>query len=267
MRAQADDDGHRQEREPGLQRAGAEHLLQVDRGEQERAEQDRGRGQHHHEAAADSALAEPRDVEQGLAGVQLQRGERGEAGQAGEAEAERLHRRPAGVGGLREGVDERRQARGRDHARRGGRGRATGAERRRRARPSSLPTATPIPTGRLMRKMARQSTSSVSVPPSSTPMAAPAPPTAPQTPSAFARSGPWKVVVMIDSAAGDSIAAPRPWPARAAKKTRFARRQRRGERGDGEHAEAGRGRRDGDRAGPRPVRRAAAGCRRPASSS
>ena len=50
-------------------------------------------------------------------------------------------------------------------------------------------------------------------------MAAPAPPTAPQTPSAFARSGPWKVVVMIDSAAGDSIAAPRPCPARAAKKT------------------------------------------------
>ena len=48
-------------------------------------------------------------------------------------------------------------------------------------------------------------------------MAAPAPPTAPHTASALARSGPWKAVVMIDSAAGDSIAAPRPWPARAAK--------------------------------------------------
>ena len=41
-------------------------------------------------------------------------------------------------------------------------------------------------------------------------MAAPAPPTAPQTPSALARCGPWKLVVMIDSAAGESIAAPRP---------------------------------------------------------
>ena len=115
MRAEADDGGHRQEREPGLQRAGAEDLLQVDRGEQERAEQDRGRGEHHHEAAADSALAEPRDVEQGPAGVQLQCGERGEAGQAGEAEAERLHGRPAGIGGLRDGVDERRQAGSGDH--------------------------------------------------------------------------------------------------------------------------------------------------------
>ena len=70
-------------------------------------------------------------------------------------------------------------------------------------------------------------------------MAAPAPPTAPQTPSAFARSGPWKVVVMIDSAAGDSIAAPRPWPARAAKKHAGAAGERRGERGGGEDAEAG----------------------------
>ncbi len=41
-------------------------------------------------------------------------------------------------------------------------------------------------------------------------MAAPAPPTAPHTPSALARSGPWNVVVMIDRAAGESIAAPMP---------------------------------------------------------
>ena len=44
---------------------------------------------------------------------------------------------------------------------------------------------------------------------------------------------------MIDSAAGDSIAAPRPWPARAAKKTASLVGQRRRQRGDGEHAEAG----------------------------
>ena len=71
--------------------------------------------------------------------------------------------------------------------------------------------------GRLMRKIRRQSTSSVSVPPSSTPNAAPAPPTAPQAPSALARSPPWvNAAMMIESAAGESIAAPRPWPARAA---------------------------------------------------
>ena len=81
-----------------------------------------------------------------------------------------------------------------------------------------------------MKKIARQSTSSVSTPPSSTPIAAPAPPTAPQTPSALARSGPWKVVVMIDSAAGESIAAPRPWPARAAKSMRGVAGERRDER-------------------------------------
>ena len=81
----------------------------------------------------------------------------------------------------------------------------------------SAPAASASPTGRLMRKIRRQSTSSVRVPPSSTPKAAPAPPTAPQAPSALARSPPWvKAAMMIESAAGESIAAPRPWPARAA---------------------------------------------------
>jgi len=61
-----------------------------------------------------------------------------------------------------------------------------------------------------MRKIARQSTSAVSAPPSSTPIAAPAPPTAPQAPSARVRSRPSaNVLTMIDSAAGESIAAPR----------------------------------------------------------
>ena len=70
-------------------------------------------------------------------------------------------------------------------------------------------------------------------------MAAPAPPTAPQTPSAFARCGPWNVVVMIDSAAGESIAAPSPCPARAAKNTPALPASSGGQRGGGEHAEAG----------------------------
>src|SRR5437868_15523624 len=71
-------------------------------------------------------------------------------------------------------------------------------------------------TGRLTKKIIRQSAYSVRRPPTRTPIAAPAPPTAPQAASAFARACPWKVLVMIERAAGDSIAAPRPWPARAA---------------------------------------------------
>ena len=54
-------------------------------------------------------------------------------------------------------------------------------------------------------------------PPSSTPAAAPKPPTAPQTPSARLRSRPSaNVTERIESAAGEMIAAPRPWNARAA---------------------------------------------------
>ena len=50
----------------------------------------------------------------------------------------------------------------------------------------------------------------------STPAAAPEPPSAPQIPSALFRSGPSsKVVVTIDRAAGEMIAAPMPWTARA----------------------------------------------------
>ena len=57
----------------------------------------------------------------------------------------------------------------------------------------------------------------MSTPPSSTPTAPPEPATAPQTPSARLRSAPSaKVVVRIESAAGERIAAPRPWRARAA---------------------------------------------------
>ena len=55
------------------------------------------------------------------------------------------------------------------------------------------------------------------MPPSRTPAAPPAPATAPQTPSALLRSEPSRnVVVTIESAAGEMIAAPRPWAARAA---------------------------------------------------
>src|ERR1044072_8502733 len=61
----------------------------------------------------------------------------------------------------------------------------------------------PRPTGTLIRKIACQPTSSVSAPPSMTPIAAPAPPTAPQAARACARGVPLrKVLIRIERQAG-----------------------------------------------------------------
>ena len=77
--------------------------------------------------------------------------------------------------------------------------------------------AAAIPIGTLTNSTQRQLRPLVRIPPRSTPAAPPAPTTAPQIPSARLRSAPSaNVTVMIDSAAGDTIAAPRPWAARAA---------------------------------------------------
>ncbi len=77
-------------------------------------------------------------------------------------------------------------------------------------------TKTSTPTGTLTQKIHDQPRYLVRIPPKSTPAAAPEPPSAPQIPSALFRSAPsWKVVVTIESAAGEMIAAPRPWTARA----------------------------------------------------
>src|SRR3954449_12479692 len=74
--------------------------------------------------------------------------------------------------------------------------------------------ATPI--GTFTKKIHDQLRADVSTPPSSTPAAAPKPPTAPQTPSAMLRSRPSvKVTDRIDSAAGEITAAPSPWNERA----------------------------------------------------
>ena len=68
-----------------------------------------------------------------------------------------------------------------------------------------------------MKKIHDQLSALVSAPPSSTPAAPPLPEAAPQMPSARLRSRPSrKVVVRIDSAAGESSAAPRPCSARKA---------------------------------------------------
>ncbi len=73
------------------------------------------------------------------------------------------------------------------------------------------------PTGMLTKKIHSHPSHFVSTPPISTPTAAPLPPIAPQIPSALFRSEPSSnVVEMIESAAGERIAAPRPCTARAA---------------------------------------------------
>jgi len=69
--------------------------------------------------------------------------------------------------------------------------------------------------GTLMKKTARQPRALVSAPPSSTPAAMPRLPTVPQTASALCRCRPAYAVMMIDSAAGVSSAAPAPCAARA----------------------------------------------------
>ena len=74
-----------------------------------------------------------------------------------------------------------------------------------------------MPTGTLTKKIHSQPSHLVRMPPISTPTAAPLPPIAPQIPSALFRSEPSSnVVEMIESAAGERIAAPRPCTARAA---------------------------------------------------
>ena len=77
-------------------------------------------------------------------------------------------------------------------------------------------TKTSIPTGTFTKKIHSQPRYLTRMPPKRTPAAAPEPPRAPQIPSALFRSAPSvKDVVTIESAAGEMIAAPRPWTARA----------------------------------------------------
>jgi hypothetical protein len=72
-----------------------------------------------------------------------------------------------------------------------------------------------MPTGRLRKNAQRQDRFVVSQPPSSGPMAAIPPITAPQIPKAIARSRPRKLSLRIDCVAGRIIAPPRPWTSRA----------------------------------------------------
>ena len=123
---------------------------------------------------------------------------------------------PAEALGLHDRVDEHHQPRGHEH----------GAERRRTSPARSAldsvisradSTAAAAPTGTLTKKIHSQLSASMRMPPSSRPKAPPPAAIALQTPSALVRSGPsGKVVVMIESAAGETSAPPRPCSARKA---------------------------------------------------
>ena len=75
------------------------------------------------------------------------------------------------------------------------------------------------------------------MPPSSAPVAPPAPATALHMPIERASFGPENVVTMIVSVAGDRIAPPKPWTARAVVSHVSARREAAGEARAGEDRE------------------------------
>ena len=66
---------------PVVERAPAEHVLEVERAEQEEPEDRAGGDEHQEQAAADGAVGEPLDAQERLVGVALADRERGEAEQ------------------------------------------------------------------------------------------------------------------------------------------------------------------------------------------
>ena len=90
------------------------------------------------------------------------------------------------------------------------------ARTRSRLSRAKAPSSASTLKGTLMNSTQRQPGPSVSRPPKRTPAAPPIPETAAQTPSAVLRSRVLrKVLVSVERAAGDIIAAPTPWAKRA----------------------------------------------------
>jgi hypothetical protein len=93
---------------------------------------------------------------------------------------------------------------------------ARGAVLRSRLSRRKAPTKASALKGTLTKSTQRQPGPSVSRPPKRTPAAPPRPETAAQTPRAVLRSRvAQKVLVSVDNAAGESMAAPTPWAKRA----------------------------------------------------
>ena len=73
---------------PVVERAHAEHVLEVERAEQEQAEDRAGGGEHQEEAAADSTIGQSLDPQERCIGAALEGREGREAGEPTEAEAD-----------------------------------------------------------------------------------------------------------------------------------------------------------------------------------
>ena len=116
VRADPGRERERDEGEAGRERPHAEHVLEVERAEQEEAEDRAGCGEHQEEAAADGAVGQPLDPQERRVGAALESREGREAGEAAEAEEVRLDRRPTGALGLGDREDDRAETRRCEHS-------------------------------------------------------------------------------------------------------------------------------------------------------
>ena len=110
VRADTGGNGQRNEREAGVERAPAKHVLEVERAEQEQSEDRAGGDELERESATDGAVGHPTDSQERSVGVALVDGERDQAGDAAEAAEVRLDRGPTGGVCLRDAVDDRGEA-------------------------------------------------------------------------------------------------------------------------------------------------------------
>ena len=217
-RERAHDQVGRQEREPDLQRAVAEHELQVERREEEPGEHRR----------------RPEDADD-VRGREVAQPEQAERHRAAPRRATRSR-------GRRRAAPPPRRA-GRASRRTSSRSRCRSRSRRRRASATAVTVTAPAtssrvarapparrrqqpqregddersPIGTLTRKIQCQLSTSVRTPPSSTPMLPPPEATKPKMPIAFARSaGSVNRVIISESATAETTAPPSPCTARAA---------------------------------------------------
>ena len=209
--------GGRQERHAGLERRPAEHLLHVEGQDEEVREDHRAEQEPDHVGAEQRADAEDPEGHQRRPRCAARSGRSREERARGDQQQDRAGRGPADVGRLRDRVDEQREAAGdRDRA---GRVEAAVAEvgAALAGRTAARGRSTSAPTGTLTKKIHSQPRYLVMIPPKRTPAAAPrAAERAPDSRApCSARRPPRKVVVTIDSAAGEMIAAPMPCTARA----------------------------------------------------
>ena len=131
----------------------AEHVLQVERGEQERTEQHRGGGEHHQEPTADRAIGQPLHPQQRHRDPPLSEPNATSPASAGGDQSNGLGRGPAGALRLRERVHKCGDARRREQ-------RAAQIEpppvrpgRYRLGSPGPRRPRRPAPIGRLMKKI------------------------------------------------------------------------------------------------------------------